>query len=115
MKTALIEVEPIEEVFERIKRVVKSGIPDKYARFSFPTTDLLWKVINPKRLEILQALCGAGEISIRETARRVGRDVKAVHGDCVALIKAGILERTSNKGVYFPYDAIKVEFMLKAA
>ena len=103
MKTALIEVEPLGEVFERMKRVVKSGIPDKYARFSFPTTDLLWKIISPKRLEILQRLCGAGEISIRETARRVKRDVKAVHGDCVALAKAGIIERTAKGGVYFPY------------
>jgi predicted transcriptional regulator len=43
-------------------------------------------------------------------ANRVGRDVKAVHGDIHALLKAGILDRTEDGRVVFPYDAVKVEF-----
>jgi predicted transcriptional regulator len=50
-------------------------------------------VLTAKRWELLQALTGAGIVSIRETARRVGRDVKAVHGDVKALIEAGLLRR----------------------
>ena len=38
------------------------------------------------RSELLKALCGAGPVSIREAARRVHRDVKAVHGDVTALL-----------------------------
>jgi predicted transcriptional regulator len=75
---------------------------------------LLWQVLTAKRWEILKVLTGAGALSIRETARRVGRDVKAVHGDVTALIDAGVVRRTDG-GIEFPYDAVRVEFMLKAA
>lgn len=60
------------------------------------------------------ALCGAGPVSIREAARRVGRDVKAVHSDVTALVLAGVLHRTE-EGIEFPFDAVKVEFLLRAA
>lgn len=46
-------------------------------------------------------------------ARRVGRDVRAVHGDITALLNVGILERAEG-GIIFPYEAIKVEFLLQA-
>jgi predicted transcriptional regulator len=57
----------------------------------------------------------AGPIAIREVARRIGRDVKSVHGDVHALLKAGILDRTDDGRVVFPYDAVHVDFVLRAA
>jgi hypothetical protein len=54
-------------------------------------------------------------LSIRETARRLGRDVKAVHADAIALLNAGVLGRAPDGGIEFPYDAVKVEFLLRAA
>jgi predicted transcriptional regulator len=59
-------------------------------------------------------MTGRGVMTIREAARRVGRDVKAVHGDVTALVNAGILSR-AHGGVEFPYDALRVNFLLKAA
>ena len=82
---------------------------------SFASAELLWKVITPKRWEVLRALTGAGPIAIREVARRVGRDVKSVHGDVQALLKAGVIERSENGGILFPYDEIHVDFVLRAA
>jgi predicted transcriptional regulator len=96
-------------------RVWKTGRAEKSARISFATPDLLWRVLTAKRWELLKALCGAGRVSIREAARRVQRDVKAVHGDVKALLAAGILDRTADGGIEFPYDAVKVEFLLRAA
>jgi predicted transcriptional regulator len=84
------------------------------ALVSFASVELLWKVITPKRLEILRALAGQETLSIREVARRVGRDVKAVHGDLRALIDAGIVEDVA-PGVRFGYDAVRVDFTLDAA
>jgi predicted transcriptional regulator len=81
----------------------------------FATAELLWKVITPKRWAVLRAMTGAGPIAIREVARRVGRDVKSVHGDIQALAKAGVLDRTENGGVVFPYDEVHVDFVLRAA
>lgn len=98
-----------------IVRTLKSGKPETSARISFATPELLWQVLTAKRWEILKALCGAGPISIREAARRVERDVKAVHADVTALLKAGVLDRAKGGGIVFPYAAVKVEFMLKAA
>ena len=60
-------------------------------------------------------MTGAGAVTIREAARRVGRDVKAVHGDVHALLSAGILQRTKDGLIVFPYDAVRVDVMLRAA
>ena len=76
---------------------------------------MLFKVLSGKRWELLNAMPGAGAISIREAARRVERDVKAVHGDVTALFNAGILSKTDDGRIVFPYDAIHVDFLLKAA
>lgn len=65
-------------------------------------------------MEIVRALTGAGPRLIRETARLVGGDVKAVHGDLHALPDAGILEK-ANDGIEFPYDSIHIDAVLKAA
>jgi len=54
-------------------------------------------------------------VSIREAARRVDRDVKAVHSDVTALLSAGVLDRAESGEIVFPYKAIKVEFLLQAA
>jgi predicted transcriptional regulator len=93
----------------------KSGKPQKSARISFASPELLWRVLTQKRWELLKALCGAGPVSIREAARRAGRDVKAVHGDVTALLTAGVIDRTDDGRIVFPFEAVKVEFLLQAA
>ena len=93
---------------------LKTGKPQKSARISFATPELLWRVLTAKRWELLKALCGVGSISIREAARRVGRDVKGVQGDVMALLNAGLLDRSKDGGFIFPYESIKVEFFLQA-
>ena len=65
-------------------------------------TSLLWQVLSAKRWELLKIMCGALLLSIREAARRLDRDVKAVHGDVKALLDAGVLDRTPNGMVEFP-------------
>jgi predicted transcriptional regulator len=84
------------------------------ARISFASVELLWKLMTPKRWDILKSMTGQGSLAIREVARRVGRDVKAVHGDIHALLAAGLLDRSDN-GVVFPYDAVHVDFTLTRA
>jgi predicted transcriptional regulator len=84
------------------------------AHISFATVELLWQTLTKKRWEILQAMTGRGVISIREAARLVGRDVKAVHGDITSLIQAGVVNRTDN-GISFPYDAVHVDFTLTSS
>ena len=68
-----------------------------------------------KRWALLRAMVGQGPMTIRGLAREVGRDVKAVHGDVHALLDAGLVDRTAEGRVVFPYDAVHVDFELKAA
>jgi predicted transcriptional regulator len=73
------------------------------------------KVLSPKRLEIIRALAGADPLSIREVARRVGRDFKGVHSDVALLIEAGVVDRSESGKVVFPYERIHVDFEISAA
>jgi predicted transcriptional regulator len=115
VKTVVLDVRSPSDSMGDFVQVWKTGKGQQIARISFATPELLWQILTAKRWELMKAMCGAGPISIREAARRVGRDVKAVHGDVTALLKAGLLDRVEGGGVVFPYEAVKVEFMLKAA
>ena len=81
---------------------------------SFASIDLMWRILAPKRLDIIRAMTAQGPLALREIARRVGRDVRGVHTDVHALLKAGIIERDES-GFVFPYDKIHVDFTITAA
>ena len=115
MKTVILEVRAPQDAMAGFSQTWKTGKAEKAARIGFATPELLWQVLSAKRWELLKALCGAGPVSIREAARRVGRDVKAVHGDITALLNAGVLDRADGGGIVFPFEAVKVEFLLEAA
>ena len=115
MKTVTLDVRPPAETMAEFAQTWKSGKGSKADRISFASPELLWKVLTAKRWELLKALCGAGPITVREAARRVSRDVKAVHSDLSALLLAGVLIRTEAGQVEFPYEAVKVEFLLQSA
>jgi predicted transcriptional regulator len=115
MKTVVLEVRSLKEILVDASRAMKTGRAKPEAHISFATPELLWEVLTAKRWELLKALCGAGRVSIREAARRVERDVKAVHGDVRALLEAGVLNRTPDGRIEFPFDAVRVEFLLRAA
>ena len=115
MKTVTLDVRTPTDSMADFAHAWKTGKAQKTARISFATPELLWRVLTAKRWELLKVLCGAGPVSIRETARRAERDVKAVHGDITALLNAGVLSKTENGRIVFPYEAVKVEFLLQAA
>jgi predicted transcriptional regulator len=115
MKTVTLDVRTPADSMADFAHTWKAGKAQKTARISFATPELLWRVLTEKRWELLKVLCGAGPVSIREAARRAGRDVKAVHGDVTALLNAGVLNKTEDGHIVFPYEAVKVEFLLEAA
>jgi len=115
MKTVTLDVRNPADSMADFTQAWKTGKSQKSARISFASPELLWRVLTEKRWALLKLLCGAGPVSIRETARRAGRDVKAVHGDVTALLNAGILVHTEDRRIVFPFEAVKVEFLLHAA
>ena len=113
MTTVTLQVSKLDDVKRRAQDAFKGK--KQGSRISFATPELLFRLLTIKRWELICALTGAGPLSIREAARRVSRDVKAVHGDVRALLNAGVLRKTEDGLIIFPFDAIHVDVMLHAA
>lgn len=112
MRTVTIEVAPPEINRARAMAAFAGEVQGEF--ICFPTYERLATVMNPKRVEIVQAMMGQGALSIREVARRVDRDVKAVHGDVQKLLQTGVLEKTDEGRVVCPYDEVRFNFGLKS-
>jgi len=113
MRTVTLEVSTREKTNQRFLRAFEGEAQGTFISFESP--ELLFKVLAGKRWDLLKVMTGAGPMTIREAARRLGRDVKAVHGDVHALLNAGILQKTDKGQIEFPFDVVHVDFMLKAA
>ena len=113
MNTVTIGVSSVDETEGRMRRAFRGEKQGAY--IGFASLELLWKVLTPKRWEIVRAMAGAGPLAIRELARRVDRDVKSVHGDVHSLLKAGVLDRADDGRIVFPYDQVHVDFVVRAA
>ncbi|MFZ0839644.1 MAG: transcriptional regulator [Xanthobacteraceae bacterium] len=113
MKTVTLHVADLDDVKRRARDAFKGK--KQGSRISFATPELLFRLLTAKRWELIRALSGAGSVTIREAARRVDRDVKAVHSDVHALLKAGVLQKTEKGLVVFPFDAVRVDLVLRAA
>ncbi|MBU1666528.1 MAG: MarR family transcriptional regulator [Gammaproteobacteria bacterium] len=114
MRTVTIDVRSLEDNLADVVHAMETLEPSP-PRFSFATHELFWRTLTGKRWELLRAMAGAGPMSQRELARRLDRDIKAVHDDVHALIKAGLIDRADDGGIVFPYDDVHVDFMMKAA
>jgi predicted transcriptional regulator len=113
MSTVIVRLSSMADLKTRFAQAVRGARAGEAAEIvpaiEFADYDDMHKVLAPPRLAIVKALAGQGPLSIREVARRVGRDVQAVHRDVTTLINAGVIDRTS-EGVSFPYDRIRFEY-----
>jgi len=113
MNSVTLEVCSRENSNNRFLRAFKGDPQGQFISFESP--ELLFRVISGKRWDLLKVMTGKGPMTIREAARQMHRDVKAVHGDVHALLNAGLLQKTEKGRIVFPYEAVHVDFMLKAA
>lgn len=82
---------------------------------NFETPAQFFGQLTEKRWDLVRAAQGKDEMSVRELARTVGRDVKRVHEDIVVLAGLGLLERTESGGVVCPFSSMHIDMYLKAA
>ena len=85
MKTVTLQLASLDDVKRRAREAFKGA--KQGSRISFASPELLFRLITAKRWELIRSMAGAGPMTIRGAARRIGRDVKAVHGDVHALFK----------------------------
>jgi predicted transcriptional regulator len=59
-------------------------------------------------------MAGQVPLAIREVARRVDRDVRAVHSDVRALHLSGVIDKTPEGQMILPYEVIRLDITLDA-
>lgn len=118
MSDVTIRVDTDRVIADGISRATERALAGEPAEtgqvICFSSYELMHKVLAPPRLAIVKAMAGKGALTVREVARLVDRDVKAVHRDLTTLTEAGVIERT-DKGVVFAYDRIHFSFSVDAA
>lgn len=118
MTTLKVRIESLDQTLSKVAeawKAAEAGTQEKAENaLAFGSWELMHRVLAPKRLEIVRAMTGQGPISIREVARRVGRDFKSVHSDVELLLSNGVIDR-ADRGIVFPYNRIHVEFDIEAA
>jgi predicted transcriptional regulator len=112
MHTLIIGNQPPAQRRADIVHAWKTGQPEAAVRLDFESVEGAWQLLNPKRWTILRAMAGQGPLAIREVARRVGRDVRAVHSDMRALFLSGVIDKTQEGKMILPYDVIRLDFTL---
>lgn len=115
MTTLHVRVETMDEYGAALVNAMKdldAGRPvGPHHGISFNSYEDMYAVLSPSRLAVIRVLAGQGALSIREVARRLERDVQAVHRDVTRLINAGIIDRTED-GVRFDHEEIDFSFKL---
>ena len=113
MQTVTIGVSSIEETKKRIEA---ASLGERQTpRIDFVTVDLFLATMTEDRWKIVRAMAGAGSISAEGVAQKVGRDVESVESDMNALLSCGVLYEDEEGRPIFPFKAVHVDFILKAA
>jgi predicted transcriptional regulator len=119
MKQAFIRIErderaALDRVRQDFLKAVSSG-EEQGAHFSFESPAALFRVLTPKRWELIEKLQAAGPTGVRALARLLERDVRRVHDDARALIEFGLVEKTPDGKLRVPFERIHAEFDMAAA
>lgn len=117
MSTLVVRVMSTNESFDDAKKSFVAAMSgqavDVPFSLTFPDIESLAKtMLGAGRLQVINAMTGAGAMSIRELSRRVGRDFRGVHRDVQALLNAGVIDHDDQGKIVFPYSAIRFDFTL---
>ncbi|WP_163056196.1 hypothetical protein [Acidithiobacillus ferrooxidans] len=115
MRTLTITVQP--DWKSALRAAGKAAQAETYQgeTLNFESPDVFLGRLTALRWSLLRQIMSAGEVSIRELARRVGRDVRRVHDDVLVLAELGLIERTASGGVRCPFADIHVDMHLRRA
>ena len=78
----------------------------------FETPAALFRMLTPKRWDMLETLQAKGPMGVRELARALERDVRRVHDDVQILIEAGLIEKDEQGKLVVPFAEIHTDFVL---
>lgn len=99
---------------EASRRAQDGAANDAYQgeRLNFESAGAFFGQLTELRWNIVREMLGAGQVGIRELARRMDRDVRRVHQDVQALVELGMLEKAGDGSVNCPYIDIHIDMHL---
>jgi predicted transcriptional regulator len=118
MRTATIHIRKASESVTAARAgFLAAWQSENYAgeHFDFESPAALFRVLTPKRWDLIECLQKTGPLGVRALARALGRDVKRVHDDASAMIAVGMVEKTADGKLVVPFTEIRADFMLRAA
>ena len=83
--------------------------------FTCESPAALFRILTPKRWELLERLQALGPTTVRGLARALERDMKRVHEDVTALREVGLVAKTERGKIQVPFSVIEADFALRAA
>lgn len=118
MRTANIRIRKADASMKAVRAgFVAAWNSGKYKgeHFDFESPAALFRVLTPKRWELIECLQKTGPLGVRALSRALGRDVKRVHDDAAAMIEVGMVEKTPDGKLVVPFDEIRADFVMKSA
>jgi len=118
MRTATIRIRKASDSLEAVRvGFLSAWNKGKYAgeHFDFESPAALFRVLTPKRWDLIECLQKTGPLGVRALARALGRDVKRVHDDASTMIEVGMVEKTSDGKLTVPFGEIRAGFVMKSA
>lgn len=118
MRTATIQIRKADESLESARSGFLSAWKvGEYAgeHFSFESPAALFRILTPKRWELIESLQKSGALGVRALARNLGRDVKRVHDDATIMLEVGLVEKTPEGKLVVPYAEIRADFVMRSA
>ena len=80
----------------------------------FEQAKLLFEMLTPKRMELVQELRKAGPMTIYALGKHLSRNYSNVHKDIKALRQLGLIELNKAMMVYVPWDSVNISFPLQS-
>lgn len=118
MRTATIRIGQVDKTLQGVRtNFVSAFRQGEYVGefFDFESPGSLFRVLTPKRWELIECLQKSGSLGVRALARALGRDVKRVHEDAQAVLACGLIEKTAEGKLCVPFVEIRADFVMKAA
>ena len=118
MRTATIHIRKASDALAAARTgFISAWKTGEYAgeHFDFESPAALFRVLTPKRWELIECLQRTGPIGVRALARALGRDVKRVHDDAAAMIEVGMVEKTEDGKLMVPFAEIRADFVMRSA
>jgi predicted transcriptional regulator len=100
------------EAWRRAEQGERPAEPEQVLHFA--DLETLLRTLTPVRWVLLRVLRTGGPCSVRELARRVGRDYKNVHSDVKALERLELITRTTEGEIQVPWETVLAEMKLAA-